>query len=396
MGEWPASMLNPPVRILMGPGPSPVHPRVYRAMMAPVLGYQDPVFHGIMDEVKALLRLVFNTSYEMSFPVSGTGSAGMETAVCNSLEPGDHIVVGINGFFGGRIAEMARRYGAEVTVVEAPWGAIVEPAAIKAALESRPRTKAVALVHGETSTGVAQPMEEIARLAREQNALLILDTVTSLGGYPVEVEAWGVDFCYSGTQKCLNAPPGLSPFTVSPRGVEAIASRKQPTTNWYLDLSLIRNYWESGRVYHHTPPISMIYALREALAVVAEEGLDARFKRHARNARALYAAVEAMGLQLFADREHRLPSLTTVRVPEGVEDARVRGALLSEHTIEIGGGQGPLAGKIWRIGLMGHGSNAEHLLSLLSALGGLLRREGFKADTGAALAAAAEVLSQPD
>ena len=393
MSERPTPVINPPVRILMGPGPSPVHPRVYRAMVAPVMGYQDPVFHKIMDEVKALLRTVFSTDYDMSFPVSGTGSAGMETAVCNSLEPGDHIIVAVNGFFGGRIAEMARRYRAEVTLVEAEWGGIIEPQALKAALDAHPRTKAVALVHGETSTGVVQPMEEIASLVRTHDALLILDAVTSLSGCPVEVGSWGVDFCYSGTQKCLSAPPGLSPLTVSPRGVEAISKRTQPVGNWYLDLSLIRNYWESGRVYHHTPPISMIYALREALAVIVEEGLEARFERHARNARALCAALEAMGLQLFAAKEHRLPSLTTVLVPEGVNDAKVRGALLAEHSIEIGGGQGHLAGKIWRIGLMGYGSNPEHLLSLLSALGNLLRREGFKADVGAALAAASAVLA---
>lgn len=394
MGEWPTAVINPPVRILMGPGPSPVHPRVYRAMAAPMLGYQDPAFHQIMDEVKTLLRMLFDTGNELSFPVSGTGSAGMETAVCNSLEPGDHIVVGINGFFGGRIAEMARRVGAEVTLVEAEWGSIVEPQALKAALDQHPNTKVVALVHGETSTGVLQPMEEIARLVKEHDALLILDTVTSLGGCPVDVDAWQVDFCYSGTQKCLNVPPGLAPLTVSPRGVAAIKARTHPVVNWYLDLSLIQNYWGQGRAYHHTPPVSMIYALREGLALIAEEGLKPRFQRHIRNARALYAGLEAMGLQLFVPQEHRLPSLTTVRVPEGVDDARVRGALLAEHSIDIAGGQGPLAGVVWRIGLMGYGSSPEHLLSLLAALGGLLAREGFKGDVRAGVAAAAEALAQ--
>ncbi|HLC29992.1 MAG TPA: alanine--glyoxylate aminotransferase family protein, partial [Dehalococcoidia bacterium] len=329
MGEWPTAVINPPVRILMGPGPSPVHPRIYRAMTAPMLGYQDPAFHQIMDEVKVLLRMLFDTGNELSFPVSGTGSAGMETAVCNSLEPGDHIVVGINGFFAGRIAEMARRVGAEVTLVEAEWGSIVEPQALKAALDQHPNTKVVALVHGETSTGVLQPMDEIARLVKEHDVLLILDTVTSLGGCPVDVDAWQVDFCYSGSQKCLNVPPGLAPLTVSSRGVAAIKARTHPVVNWYLDLSLIQNYWNQSRAYHHTPPVSMIYALREGLALIAEEGLKPRFQRHIRNARALYAGLEAMGLQLFVPQAHRLPSLTTVRVPEGVDDARVRGALLA-------------------------------------------------------------------
>ena len=394
MGEWPTAVINPPVRILMGPGPSLVHPRIYRAMTAPMLGYQDPAFHQIMDEVKVLLRMLFDTGNELSFPVSGTGSAGMETAVCNSLEPGDHIIVGINGFFGGRIAEMARRVGAEVTLVEAEWGSIVDPQALKAALDQHPNTKVVALVHGETSTGVLQPMEEIARLVKEHDALLILDTVTSLGGCPVDVDAWQVDFCYSGTQKCLNVPPGLAPLTVSPRGVAAIKARTHPVVNWYLDLSLIQHYWDQGRAYHHTPPASMIYALREGLALIAEEGLKPRFQRHIRNARALCAGLETMGLELFVPQEHRLPSLTTVRVPEGVDDARVRGALLAEHSIDIGGGQGPLAGKVWRIGLMGYGSNPQNILGLLAALGSLLAREGFKGDVRAGVAAAAEALAQ--
>ena len=394
MGEWPTAVINPPVRILMGPGPSLVHPRIYRAMTAPMLGYQDPAFHQIMDEVKVLLRMLFDTGNELSFPVSGTGTAGMETAVCNSLEPGDHIIVGINGFFGARIAEMARRVGAEVTLVEAEWGSIVEPQALKAALDQHPNTKAVALVHGETSTGVLQPMDEIARLVKEHDALLILDTVTSLGGCPVDVDAWQVDFCYSGSQKCLNVPPGLAPLTVSPRGVATIKARTHPVVNWYLDLSLIQNYWNQSRAYHHTPPVSMIYALREGLALIAEEGLKPRFQRHIRNARALYAGLEAMGLQLFVPQEHRLPSLTTVRVPQGVDEARVRGALLAEHSIDIGGGQGPLAGKVWRLGLMGYGSNPENLLGLLAALGLLLAREGFKGDLRAGAAAAAEALAQ--
>lgn len=318
----------------------------------------------------------------------------MEAVVCNSLEPGDHMVVGISGFFGDRIAQMAARVGAQVTRVETEWGQVLDPRVLRTALEHLPHPKAIALVHGETSTGVAQPMADIARLAQEFDALLVVDTVTSLGGYPVEVDGWRADFCYSGTQKCLNAPPGLAPLTVSPRGEQAMSRRTHPVVNWYLDLSLIRSYWDESRVYHHTPPTSMIYALHEALAVVAEEGLEARWRRHARNAQALWAGLEAMGLRLLVAPEYRLPSLTTVLVPDGVDDARVRRGLLGEDGIEIGGGQGPLAGRIWRVGLMGYGSNPQHLLALLAALGKWLAREGFRADTQAALGAAVEVLAR--
>lgn len=394
MVEWANSTLNPPERILMGPGPSLIPPRVYRAMTAPVLGYMDPLFHRIMDEVKAQLRMVFDTSNDMCFPISGTGSAGMETAVCNSLEPGDRALVLVNGFFGARIAEMARRIGAEVTVLEADWGTTLEPGAVKSALASHPETKVVAMVHAETSTGVVHPMDEIGRIVKEHEALLILDTVTSLSGVPLDLDGWGVDFCYSGTQKCLNAPPGLSPISISPRGMDALSHRRSPVVNWYLDVSLIMNYWDQGRAYHHTPPISMIYALREALAIVDEEGLQARFERHARNARALQAGLQALGLELFVkDPAHRLPSLTTARVPEGVDDAKLRSALLNEHNIEIGGGQGAMAGKLWRVGLMGYSSHPRNLLALLTALHDLLRKQGFKADGPAAVAAATEVLT---
>jgi len=392
--EWANSTLNPPERILMGPGPSLIPPRVYRAMSAPVLGYMDPLFHGIMDDVKSLLRRAFNTSNDMCFPISGTGSAGMETAVCNSLEPGDHAIVLINGFFGTRIAEMARRVGAEVTTVEAPWGTAFDPSVVKNALNNHRQTKVVAMVHGETSTGVVQPMDEIGKMVKEHDALLILDTVTSLTGYPLDLDGWGVDFCYSGTQKCLNAPPGLSPISISPRGIDAISQRRSPVVNWYLDVSLIMNYWDQGRAYHHTPPISMIYALREALAIVEEEGLPSRFERHARNARALQAGLEALGLELFVkDPAHRLPSLTTALVPEGVNDAQLRSALLNEYNIEIGGGQGPMAGKLWRVGLMGYSSHPRNLLALLAALHDLLNRQGFRADGPGAVAVATRVLT---
>ncbi|MEK7214804.1 MAG: alanine--glyoxylate aminotransferase family protein [Chloroflexota bacterium] len=393
MAEGPIAPLNPPTRILMGPGPSMVPPRVYKALTTPLLGYGDPAFHRIMDDLRGLMRFVFNTKNELTFPVSGTGSAGMQTAVCNSLEPGDHIVVCINGFFGLRIADMAARLGADVTRVEAEWGGTIDPAKVKAALDAKPRTKAVAIVHAETSTGVLHPMADIAQLARQYGALLIVDTVTSLGGCPVEVDAWDADFVYSGTQKCVNVPPGLSPLTVSARGQEALAARKSPVVDWYLDLSLIRGYWD-GRVYHHTPPTSMIYALYEGLAIIVEEGLDVRYQRHTTNARALHAGLEAMGLQLLVKPELRLPSLTTVRIPEGVDDAKVRGALLNQHNIEIGGSVGALAGKCWRIGLMGYGSTPQNVLGLLSSLNVVLNQQGFRADGPAALAAAARVFGE--
>ena len=394
MVEWANSALNPPERILMGPGPSLIPPRIYRALSAPVLGYMDPVFHGIMDQTKSLLRLVFNTSNEMCFPISGTGSAGMETAVCNSLEPGDQIMVFVNGFFATRIAEMAKRQGAQVTVVETEWGTAFDPAVVRAELSRHPGTKVVAIVHAETSTGVVHPMAEIGRIVKEHDALLIVDAVTSLSGCPVDLDEWGVDFCYSGTQKCLNAPPGLSPISISPRGLAVIRGRRNPVINWYLDVSLIMNYWDQARAYHHTPPISMIYALREALAIVVEEGLQARFERHAKNARALHAGLEALGLELFVkDPALRLPTLTTVRVPEGVNDAQLRSALLNEYNTEIGGGQGPYAGKLWRVGLMGYSSHPRNILALLVALDELLTRQGFRSDGASGAAAAAEVLA---
>ena len=390
MSEGPY-ILNPPTRVLMGPGPSMVPPRVYRALTTPILGYGDPAFHRIMDDLRTMMRAVFNTENELTYPVSGTGSAGMETAICNSLEPGDGIVVCINGFFGLRIADMAARLGAEVTRLEAEWGGIVDPQALRETLRGKPNTKVVAIVHAETSTGVLQPMDDIARITKEYGAMLLLDTVTSLGGMPVKLDEWDVDFCYSGTQKCVNVPPGLSPLSVSARGQEALKARKSQVVDWYLDLSLISGYWD-GRVYHHTPPTSMIYALYEGLAIILEEGMEPRYQRHATNARALCEGLEAMGLKLVVEPQYRLPSLTTVRIPEGVEDAKVRGALLNEHNLEIGGAVGAFGGKVWRIGLMGYGSSPQNVLGVLSSLSQALNQQGFKADGSGALAAAGAVL----
>ena len=393
MSANPLSDLNAPPRILLGPGPSNVHPRVYQAMMAPILGHLDPDFLRIMDETKDLLRAVFRTQNEETIAVSGTGSAGMEAAVANLLEPGERAVVCINGFFGDRIAEMASRHGAEVTRVEAEWGRIIEAEAIEAALRAAGRTKLVAIVHAETSTGIHQPVHDVARLAHEHGALLVVDTVTSLGGCEVAVDDWGIDACYSASQKCLSCPPGMAPLTLSPRAADALRSRETKVRSWYLDMTLLDNYWGGKRAYHHTAPITMVYALREGLRLVLEEGLEARFGRHQRNGQALRGGLEAMGLTLHAQEGYRLPLLTAVRIPDGVEDLKVRRALLYEHNIEIGGGLGPLAAKVWRIGLMGVGSSAENVLAVLQALEQELSAQGFDLEKGAGVAAADRALS---
>jgi alanine-glyoxylate transaminase/serine-glyoxylate transaminase/serine-pyruvate transaminase len=384
--------LNPPPRILLGPGPSNVHPRVYQAMMAPVLGHLDPDFLHIMDETKDLLRAVFRTQNEETIAVSGTGSAGMEAGVANLIEPGERAVVCICGFFGDRIAEMASRYGAEVTRVEAESGRIIEPEAVEVALKAAGRTKLVAIVHAETSTGIHQPLEDIVRLAHEHGALLMADTVTSLGGCEVAVDDWGIDACHSASQKCLSCPPGMAPLTLSPRAAAALHSRETKVRSWYLDMTLLDNYWGGKRAYHHTAPMTMVYALREGLRLVLEEGLEARVDRHQRNAQALRAGLEAMGLTLHAQEGYRLPLLTSVRIPEGIEDVKLRRALLYGHNIEIGGGLGPLAGMVWRIGLMGVSSSAENVLAVLAALEQELSAQGFRLEKGAGVAAADRVL----
>jgi alanine-glyoxylate transaminase/serine-glyoxylate transaminase/serine-pyruvate transaminase len=392
MSNRNVSDLNPPSRILLGPGPSNVHPRVYQAMMAPVLGHLDPDFLHIMDETKDLLRAVFRTQNEETIAVSGTGSAGMEAAVANLIEPGERAVVCICGFFGDRIAEMASRYGAEVTRVEAEWGRIIEPEAVEAALKAAGRTKLVAIVHAETSTGIHQPLDDIVRLAHEHGALLMADTVTSLGGCEVAVDDWGIDACHSASQKCLSCPPGMAPLTLSPRAAAALRSRETKVRSWYLDMTLLDNYWGGKRAYHHTAPMTMVYALREGLRLVLEEGLEARVDRHQRNAQALRAGLEAMGLSLHAQEGYRLPLLTTVRIPDGIEDVKLRRALLYGHNIEIGGGLGPLTGMVWRIGLMGVGSSAENVLAVLAALEQELSAQGFRLEKGAGVAAADRVL----
>jgi len=379
---------RPTERILMGPGPSPVPDRVRLAMAAPVLGHLDPEFLELMDRIQAQLRAVFRTKNRLTLPMSGTGSAGMETCFVDLLEKGDRAVIGVNGVFGTRMADVAERCGASVMKVEAPWGEIV-PADRMAEAIAAMNPKVVGLVHAETSTGVLQPVEEIASITRDAGAILILDCVTSLGGHPVEIDAWGVDAAYAGTQKCLNAPPGLAPVTLSGRALDVIDERRSKVASWYLDLSMIANYWSEGaRAYHHTAPISMNYALHEALNIVLEEGLDARFARHERHHRALAAGLDGLGLELAAQEGHRLWTLNAVAVPEGVDEAAIRSGLLAHYDLEIGAGLGPMKGKVWRVGLMGASADRHHVLLFLAALESLLDRSGGVAGAVAAYGSA--------
>lgn len=367
--------------MLLGPGPSPVEDRVLEAMAAPVLGHLDPLFLRCMDDIQEMLRYVFETGNRVTVPISATGSAGMEAALVNIIEPGDEVVVCIHGVFGERMLDIIGRAGGKPVIVRAEWGQPIDYTKIKAALESS-KPRAVSIVHAETSTGVLQDLTGLAELAHEKDALLVVDAVTSLGGHPVGVDRNRIDVCYSGTQKCLGAPPGLSPITFSERALERVRARKTKVQSWYLDITMVEKYWGSDRTYHHTAPISMNYALREALRIVCDEGLETRWRRHELNHRALVAGVEAMGLGMNVAPEHRLWSLNAVRVPEGVDDARIRGRLLNDSNIEIGGGLGPLKGKIWRIGLMGSGSSRENVSLVLEALRSALTAEGFACPSG--------------
>jgi alanine-glyoxylate transaminase/serine-glyoxylate transaminase/serine-pyruvate transaminase len=390
-----APELKPSSRLLLGPGPSPVHPRVLRAMSAPLVGHLDPEFLVIMNEVQAMLRTVFQTANPFTIAVSGTGSAGMEAALVNVVEPDDAVIVGVNGVFGTRLAEIVGRCGGRLVKLDAAWGQVFPLERIEEALRREGKVKAVAVVHAETSTGAQQPLEGLGELCHGHGALLVVDAVTSIGGLPVEVDRHGIDVCYAGTQKCLSCPPGLAPLTLSPRALEAVRARKVKCQSWYLDLSLIADYWAEGkRAYHHTAPISMVYALREALRIVLEEGLEARFARHRLHSSALMAGLAELGCTPNAAEGHRLPSLNCVHTPPGVEEAPVRKAILLEAGIEIGGGLGPLLGKVWRIGLMGEGSRAESVLAVLHALERALARAGRKVSPGAALAAAAAVYAR--
>lgn len=382
-----SSSLNPPHRFLLGPGPSDVHPRVLAALGMPLLGHLDPTFVSIMDQTQALLRSVFRTENRLTIAVSGTGSAGMEAVVVNLIEPGDKMLVCVNGVFGGRMVDVAGRAGAEVVSIERPYGEVFDPEEVgKAIKEHRP--KVVGIVHAETSTGALQPVDEIAKLAHEAGALIAIDTVTSLGGVPVEIDKWEIDAVYSGTQKCLSCPPGLAPVSFGPRALEAIHRRKTKVQSWYLDMTMIERYWGGDRFYHHTAPISMNYALREALQIVIEEGLEERFARHKLNHEALKAGLAAMGIGYATAKGRELPQLNCVTIPEGIDDATVRGRLLNEYGIEIGGGLGSLKGKAWRIGLMGYGSRRSNVALLLAALETILGELGHRFERGAALAAA--------
>jgi alanine-glyoxylate transaminase/serine-glyoxylate transaminase/serine-pyruvate transaminase len=384
--------LAPPLRLLLGPGPSMVHPRVLRAMSTPLLGHLDAEFLGMMNEVQAQLREVFRTSNAFTIAISGTGSAGMEAALLNLIEPGDAVIVGINGAFGGRMADIVQRCGATPIKIEAAWGRVFDPQQVEDALRRGGRVKAVALVHAETSTGAHQPVEDIGALCHRYGALFILDAVTSLAGVPVEADDWEIDACFSGTQKCLSCPPGLSPLTFSARALDILKKRTRKAQSWYLDLSMIADYWTEGkRAYHHTAPISMIYALREALRIVLEEGLEARFTRHRRHSAALMAGLAMLECLPQAQEGHRLPTLNCVAVPDGVDEALIRKALLAEFSIEIGGGLGPLAGKVWRIGLMGESCREEHVMALLSALEQIFGRHTGRKLTGAAVTAALQL-----
>ena len=384
---------RPPPRLLMGAGPSNVHPRVVQAMTAPMLGHLDPEFLGVMDDVREMLRLVFQTRNEVTLPISGTGTAGMDAALMNVLEPGDTIVIGANGYFAQRMADIAGRCGATACVVVHPAGSPVDPDALRAELRNHPKTKAVAVVHAETSTGVLTPLAELGDLAHQHDALLIVDAVTSLGGVELRVDEWGVDVCFSGTQKCLACPPGLAPLTLSDRALEVLEARKSPVPSFYLDVATLRQYWRNqDRTYHHTAPIIMVYALREGLRLVLEEGLEERCRRHTLAAAALRAGLEAMGLTLFAQEGCRLPSLTSVAVPDGVNDAEVRKTLLGKYNVEISGGLTEQAGRLWRVGLMGYNATAGNVLYFLSALEGALSLQEFELPVGASLAAAQQVL----
>jgi alanine-glyoxylate transaminase/serine-glyoxylate transaminase/serine-pyruvate transaminase len=363
--------LNVPTRLLLGPGPSLVDPRVLQVMGTPLLGHLDPKFLEIMDHTQEMLRYVYQTKNNLTIPISGTGSAAMEASMANMIEPGDKVLICINGYFGTRLTDMAQRYGAQVETIKKPWGEVFTAQEVQQALEKFP-AKIVGIVHAETSTGARQPIKEIATIVHQFDGLLVVDTVTSLGGLPVEVDENDIDVCYSGSQKCLSCPPGIAPITFGPRAEAAMDKRKSKVSNWYLDVTMVRSYWGSERTYHHTAPITMNYALYEALRIVAEEGLEARWARHQRNAQLLWDGIEAMGLALHVPLEYRLPSLTTVRVPEGVNEAQVRSRLLNEYNIEIGGGLGELKGKVWRIGLMGYSSKPENVLLLLAAMKAIL------------------------
>ena len=380
--------IDPGTRTLMGPGPSDVPSRVLQALSAPCIGHLDPYFLSVMDDTQRLLRFVFQTDNALTISVSGTGSAGMETCFVDLLEPGDEAVICINGVFGTRMADVVERLGGKPVRVDGQWGRAVDPEAVRKAVSGR-NPKIMAVVHAETSTGARTPLDDLAAIAHDAGALFLVDTVTSLGGIEVAVDRVGIDAVYSGAQKCLSCPPGLAPISFSESAMSALEGRKTKVPNWYLDMGMVRNYWGTDRKYHHTAPINMTYALRESLRIIAEEGLEARFARHRLHHLALVAGVEAMGLTMQVPERERLPMLNAIRIPEGADDKRVRKALLEDFRIEIGGGLGDFAGKIWRVGIMGHSASRRNVSMFLSALETILRAEGCKVKLGALEAASA-------
>ncbi len=382
--------LQPPQRILMGPGPSAIHPRVLEAIGKQTVGHLDPYYLEVMDGLQSMLRTVMRTENPMTMAVSATGSAGMESAVVNVIEPGDSMLVCVNGVFGSRMSDVAGRAGATVTTVERPWGEVFRPQDLAEALDTT-NPKVVGIVMAETSTGAMQPLEEISQMVRDAGAMLLVDAVTSLGGVDLRVDEWGIDILYSGSQKCLSCPPGLAPITFSPRAMDVIMQRKTKVQSWYLDVSMLANYWGSDRAYHHTAPINMTYALYEALQVLLEEGLENVFARHQQNHLALKAGLLALGFEYAAEQGHQLPMLNAVRIPDGVDDAGTRAQLLNRFGIEIGGGLGVFKGIAWRIGLMGHAARSSNVLLLLSALEQLLSEQGLNFAAGSSVAAANQV-----
>jgi alanine-glyoxylate transaminase/serine-glyoxylate transaminase/serine-pyruvate transaminase len=376
-----------PQRKLMGPGPLEIHPRVYQALTSPVIGYLDPAYLKILDQVGDQLRKVFQTRNRTTHAAPGTGTAGMEACVANLIEPGDKILVCVHGYFGDRLRQMVERQGAQLTLLEEEWGKPIDPQRVEAAFKAQ-SYKVITLVHAETSTGVLQPMDDIVKLAEEHGVMILLDTVTSLGGVEVKMDEWGVDAAYSCSQKCIGCPPGLSPISFSDRAIEAVSNRKHSVSSWYLDLTLLEKYWGSDRIYHHTSSSTLNYALLEALRLIEEEGLQNRFERHLKNHRALVAGVEGMGLKMHVSPEHRLPTLNTIRIPEGVDDVKARGYLLETFNLEIGGGLGALKGKVWRVGLMGYSSSAANVLFFLSTISRALAIQGHKTDLAAGIDAA--------